>query len=156
MTINKWRLMEFYTVSCFMLHQHILILKASESCPPCLSLSMYTCQVAASFIWCSWIQMLCVPACARNSHRPCCTIFSLSLFDWSSFAYETQNNVIQTVGRRAAPLLGQPGPKHCLQDDHAQLSATIKPPLYLLSRELCAAWGSGDHEWENIQYTHSF
>lgn len=138
--------MDFYTISCFMLHQHILILKALESCSPHISLSLYTCQVTASFIWCFWIQMLCVPACAGNSHRLCCTTFSLSLLDWSSLAREVQNNVIQTVGHRAAPSLGQPGPKQRLQDDHAPLSATIKPPLYLLSRELCAAWGSGDLE----------
>ncbi len=140
--------MDCNTVSCFMLHQHILILKPSESRSPCLSLSQYTCQVTASLIWCFWIQTLCVPACAANSHRPCCTTFSLSLFDWSSLAREAQNNVIQTVVRRAAPSLGQPGPKQRMQDDHAPLSATIKPPLYLLRRELRAAWGSGDHEWE--------
>lgn len=138
-----------------MLHQHILIFKAWESRSPCLSLSLYTCQVTASFIWCFWIQMLGVSACAGNWHRPCCTAFSLSLFDCSSLAHETQNNVIQTVGHRAAPSLGQPGPKQRLQDDHAPLSATIKPPLYLLSRELRAAWGSGDQEWEEI-YTLMF
>lgn len=81
----------------------------------------------------------------HTGHVALLSLSLFSLFDWSSLACEAQNNVIQTVGCRAALSLGQPGPKQRLQDDHAPLSATIKPPLYLLSTELHAAGGLEIH-----------